>query len=175
MHQAILSSIHTPLTGISTPHLHGGTSTVLSQLLPSSLLEGLLPLLVSGGNFLALRSLSPLQKGSFFLQHLISKPLEVLQCPLLLLLLHNPLLLGFFLDLFLCFSPGLLSHILYTTGLHCLLQIKKELLFFLMLSLYFIVLLLEHFSIVLRNVGKSRGRHNDIETRAKNFFSFIYC
>ena len=44
----------------------------------------------------------------------------------------------------------------------------------LMSLLYFTVLLLEHFSIILRNVRGGRGRHNDIETRAKNFF-FHLC
>ena len=37
------------------PHLDCSTSTVLPQLLLSSFLGGLLPLLISGGNFLALR------------------------------------------------------------------------------------------------------------------------
>jgi len=36
------------------------------------------------------------------------------------------------------------------------------------------VLLLKYFSVILRNVRKGGGRHNDIETRAKNFF-FHLC
>jgi len=60
---------------------------------------------------------------------------------------------------------------LCTTGLCCLLQSKEGLLLLLMPSLHLIVLLLEHFSVVLRNVREGRGRHNDTETRAKNFFS----
>jgi len=36
------------------------------------------------------------------------------------------------------------------------------------------VLLLEHFSIVLRNVREGGKRHNDTETRAKNFL-FCLC
>ena len=43
-----------------------------------------------------------------------------------------------------------------------------------MLLLYFTVLLLEHFSVVLRNVGEGRERHDNIETRAKNFFFHLY-
>ena len=66
MHQAILPSAHIPLTGVSTPYLHCSTSVVFLWLLPFSLLEGPLPLLVSSSNFLALRScdlgsFSPLQ------------------------------------------------------------------------------------------------------------------
>ena len=59
------------------------------------------------------------------------------------------------------------------TGLHCLLQLKEELLLLLMLSLHLIVLLLEHFSVVLRNIGGGRGRHNDTETRVKNFLFYL--
>ena len=44
----------------------------------------------------------------------------------------------------------------------------------LVLSLYFTVLLLKYFSIVLRNVGGSGGRHNDIETRVKNVLFHLY-
>jgi len=54
VHQTILPGAHTPLTGVSTPHLYCGTSMVLPWLLPSSLLGGPLPLLVSGSDFLAL-------------------------------------------------------------------------------------------------------------------------
>ena len=66
MHQTILPSAHTPLTGVSTPHLYCSTSTVLLWLLSSSLLRGPLLLLVSGGNLLTFRScdlesFSPLQ------------------------------------------------------------------------------------------------------------------
>jgi len=62
MHQAILSSAHTPLTGVRTPYLDCGTSTVF----PPSLLGGLLPLLISSGDLFAfglhdLGSFSPLQ------------------------------------------------------------------------------------------------------------------
>ena len=40
--------------------------------------------------------------------------------------------------------------------------------------LHLTALLLEHFSIILRNVGEGRERHNDIETRAINFL-FCLC
>jgi len=63
---------------------------------------------------------------------------------------------------------------LYTTGLYCLLQIKEGLLLLLVLSLHFMVLLLEHFSIMLRNIGGDRKRHDDTETRAKNIL-FHLC
>jgi len=59
-------------------------------------------------------------------------------------------------------------------GLHYLLQTKEELLLLLISLLHFIVLLLEHFNIVLRNVGEGRGRYNDTETRVKNFFFHLY-
>jgi len=51
---------------------------------------------------------------------------------------------------------------------------KEGLLLLLMLSLYFMVLLLKHFSIMLRNVGEDRKRHNNTETRAKNIL-FHLC
>ena len=56
MYQTILPSTHTPLTGVSIPYLHCSTSMVLPWLLHSSLLGGPLPLLVSGSDFLMLRS-----------------------------------------------------------------------------------------------------------------------
>ena len=58
MYQAILPGAHTPLTGVRTLHLDYGTSAVLS----SSLLEGLLPFLISGSDLLAL---GPHDLGSF--------------------------------------------------------------------------------------------------------------
>ena len=54
------------------------------------------------------------------------------------------------------------------TGLRCLLQLKEGLLLLLML-----LLLLEYFSIILRNIGGGRGRHNDTETRVKNFLFYL--
>ena len=56
VHQIILPGTHISLTGVSTLHLHCGTSMVLPWLLPSSLLGGPLPLLISSSNFFALRS-----------------------------------------------------------------------------------------------------------------------
>ena len=173
MHQTILPGTHTPLTGVSTPCLYCGTPIVLSLLLSSRLLGGLLLFLVSGSNVLALGSqvmgfFSPLQQGSLFFQHFIPESLDVFQ---LLLLLRNPPFFGLFLGFGLCFSPGFLSHTLCITGLHCLLQSKDGLLLLLMPSLHLMVLLLKYFSIVLRNIGGGGERHNDTETRAKNFLS----
>jgi len=91
-----------------------------------------------------------------------------------LLLLCNPLPLSLFLGLGLCFSPGFLSRILSTMGFRCLLQSKEELLLLLMLLLHLTALLLEHLGVVLRNVGRGGGRHNDAETKAKNFL-FCLC
>jgi len=54
------------------------------------------------------------------------------------------------------------------------LQTKEGLLLLLMLLLHFIALFLEHFSIILRNVGGCGRRNNDIETRVKNFFFYLY-
>ena len=54
-------------------------------------------------------------------------------------------------------------------SLCCLLQLKKELLLLLMPLLYLTALLLEHFSVVLRNVRGGRERHDNTETRAKIF------
>ena len=175
MYQAILSSTHTPLTGVSTPHLYWCTPMVLLLLPPFSFLGGPMPLLISGGNLLMLisydlGSLRALQESSVLHYHLVLESLYVLQ---LLLLLCNSLLFGLFLGFGLCLSPGFLSHTLCIMGLHCLLQTKKGLLLLLMPLLYFIALLLKHFSIILRNVREGKRRHNDIETRAKTSF-FIY-
>jgi len=54
------------------------------------------------------------------------------------------------------------------------LQSKEGLLLLLMPSLHLTALLLEHFSVVLENVGVGGGRHNDTGTRAKNFL-FCLC
>ena len=99
-------------------------------------------------------------------KHLVPESLDVLQ---LLLLLHNPPLFSLFLSFGLCLSPGFLSYMLCTTSFCCLLQMKERLLLLLMP-----LLLLEHFSIVLRNVRGGGKRHNDMETRAKSFF-FHLC
>jgi len=74
----------------------------------------------------------------------------------------------------LCFSSGFLSYMLCMTGFCCLLQSKEKLLFLLMLSLHLTALLLEHFSIVLGNIRVGGGRHNNTETRAKNFLFCLY-
>jgi len=132
-------------------------------------------LLISRGDLLMLRSynlrsLSALQEGGFFHYHLIPELLDVLK---LLLLLCNHPLFGLFLGFGLCLSLGLLSCILYMMGLHYLLQTKEGLLLLLMPSLHFTMLLLEHFSVMLRNVGGDRGRYYDTEARAKKFL-FVY-
>ena len=72
VHQTILPSTHTSLTGISIPYLNCGTTAVLLLLLSFSLLRGPLSLLVSSSNILVLRShnlrsFSLLQYGSLFL------------------------------------------------------------------------------------------------------------
>ena len=161
--------MHIPLTGVSTLYLDYIILTVFFF----SFLGGLMSFLISGGNLLMLRSydlrfLSALQEGGIFCYHPVLESLDVLQ---LLFLLHNPLLFSFFLGFGLCLSPSLLSCMLYIMGLYCLLQTKKELLLFLMPSLHFTVLLLEYFSIMLRNVGGSRGRYYNTEARAKKFLS----
>jgi len=97
--------------------------------------------------------------------------LDVLQ---FLLLLYNPLFFGLFLGFGLHFSPSFLSHMLCMTDFHCLLQSKKGLLLLLMPLLYLMALLLKYFSVILRNVRGGRRRHDNIETRAKNFF-FHLC
>jgi len=133
-------------------------------------------LLISRGDLLTLRShdlrsLKALQKSGVLYYHLISESLDILQ---LILLLCNPLLFSLFLDFGLCLSPGFLSYTLYMTGLSCSLQMKEGLLLLFMLLLHFTVLLFKHFSVILRNIRGSRGRHNDTEIRAKNFF-FHLC
>jgi len=40
--------------------------------------------------------------------------------------------------------------------------------------LYLLLLLFKHIGIILRNVGGGRGRHNNTETRAKNFLFHLY-
>ena len=62
----------------------------------------------------------------------------------------------------------------YMMGFRCLLQLKEGLLLLLMLLLHLMVLLLEHFSVILRNVGVGRERHGNTETRAKNFSFHLY-
>jgi len=146
---------------------------VVLPLLPLfSFLEGPMLLLVSGNDLLTLRFhdlgfLRALQEGSVLHYHLVLELLDVLQ---LLLLLHNSLLFGLFLGFGLCLSSGFLSCMLCMTGLYCLLQTKKGLLLLLMPSLHFMALLLKYFNIVLRNIRGGKKRHNDTETRAKNFF-----
>ena len=133
-------------------------------------------LLIFRGDLLMLRSrnlgsLRALQESGVLHYYLILELLDILQ---LLLLLHNPLLFGLFLGFGFCLSSGFLSRMLCMTDLCYLLQTKKGLLLLLMLLLHFTALLLEHFSIVLRNVRGGGGRHNDIETRAKKFPFFVY-
>jgi len=164
VYQAILPGTHISLTGVSIPHL----DCVISVVLLFSFLGELMPLLISRDDLLTLRSynlgsFSTLQEGGILYYHLISKSLDVFQ--LLLLLLHNPL------PFVLCLSLGLLSCMLYMMGLYCLLQMKEGLLLLLIPSLYFMVLLFKHFSIMLRNVGEGRERHNNVEEKTKTFFS----
>jgi len=52
---------------------------------------------------------------------------------------------------------------------------KERLLFLLMLSLYFMVLLFEYFSIMLRNVKGGREKHYDTEARVKKKVPFYLC
>jgi len=54
------------------------------------------------------------------------------------------------------------------------LQSKEGLLLLLMILLHLTALLLKQFSIVLRNVGGDGGRHNNTETRVRNFFFCLY-
>jgi len=66
VYQAVLPGAHTPLAGVSTPHLHCSTPIVFPWLLSSSLLGGPLLLLISCSDLLALgpchlESFSPLQ------------------------------------------------------------------------------------------------------------------
>ena len=117
-----------------------------------------------------LGSFSTLQEGGVLCYHLVPESLNILQ----LLLLCNSLLFSLFLSFGLSLSPGFLSCMLYTTGLHCLLQMKEELFLLLMPSLHFMTLLLKHFNVVLRNIRVGGKRHNDIGTRAKNFFFRLY-
>jgi len=56
-------------------------------------------------------------------------------------------------------------------GLYYLLQTEEELLFLLVLLLYFTVLLFEYFSVVLRNIGEGRRRYDNAEEKMKTFFS----
>ena len=42
-----------------------------------------------------------------------------------------------------------------------------------MSPLYFLLLLFKHFSIVLGNIGGSRGRHDDTEAKAKTFLFYL--
>jgi len=51
------------------------------------------------------------------------------------------------------------------------LQMKEGLLLLLVLSLHFMALLFEHFSVVLRNVREGRRRHDNTEEKTKTSFS----
>ena len=70
-------------------------------------------------------------------------------------------------------SSCLLSCMFHMTDLCCCLQMNQELLFLVPL-LYLMVLFFKHFSIVLGNIGGGRGRHDDIEEKAKGFL-FHLC
>jgi len=48
---------------------------------------------------------------------------------------------------------------------------KEGLLLLLVLSLHFMALLFEHFSVVLRNVREGRRRHDNTEEKTKTSFS----
>jgi len=63
---------------------------------------------------------------------------------------------------------------LHITGLRYLLQTNQELLFLLVMLLYFIVLLFEHISIMLGDVRGSRKRYDDAEEKTKNFLFCLY-
>jgi len=43
-----------------------------------------------------------------------------------------------------------------------------------MSSLYFAVLLFEHLSVVLEDVGRNGGRHSNIEEKTKTFLFYLY-
>ena len=170
--------MHTSLTEVSTLYLDSDISMVSSWFLPLSLVERLLLCLVfwkDSSNFLAfsshdLETSSTLQKGSILHQYLISESLKVFQPLFLLLLFCNPLFFG--LHLFPCF----LSCILSIMGLHYFFQTNQEPLLLLMPLLYFIVLLFEYFSVILKDVRGNGEKHCDTEERDKNFsFQFIYC
>ena len=120
VHQTILPSVYTSLTGVNTSYLDYGISTVLL----SSFLERLLPLLISKGDLLVLRScnlgfFSALQEGGVLCYHLVLELLNILQL-LPLLFLCNPPSFGLFLCFGLYLSPCFLSCMLHTMGLYCL-------------------------------------------------------
>jgi len=48
---------------------------------------------------------------------------------------------------------------------------KEGLLLLLIPLLHFMALLFKHFSIMLRNIGEGRKRHNNAEEKTKTFFS----
>ena len=174
VHQVILLSIHTSLTGVSTLHL----DCIILMILPFSFFGGLMPLLISRGNLFMLRSydlesLNTLQEGSILCYHLIPELLDVFQLLPLLLLLCNPLSFGLFLCFGLYLSPCFLSHILHMMGLYCLFQMNQEVLLLLMLLLYFLILLFKHVGIILGNIRGGEGRHDVVEEKMKLFF-FVY-
>ena len=63
---------------------------------------------------------------------------------------------------------------LHITGLRYLLQTNQELLFLLVMLLYFIVLLFEHISIMLEDVRGSRKKYDNAEEKAKIFLFCLY-
>ena len=126
VHQAILSSTHISLIGVSTPYLDCSGPAVLPCLFSSSLFGRPSSLLISRSDLLSLRShslgfFSTLQEGSVLCYHLVPESLNVLQHFLLLLLLHNPPLFSLLSYFGLHLSPGFLNHMFYIIGLYCLL------------------------------------------------------
>jgi len=124
VYQTILSSVHTFLTGINTPHLNCSVPAVLSWLFSFSLLGGPLLHLIFGGDvsnlFLFrpydLKSLSVCQKGDVLSQNLILELLKVLYLFPLILLLCKPPFLGFLPYFGLRYLSCLLSSILNIVG-----------------------------------------------------------
>ena len=176
--------MYTSLIEVSTSHLNSNIPVVSFWFLSLSLLERLLFCLVfweDSGNLLAfsfynLETSSALQKSSVLHQYLIPELLEVFQLLFLLLLLCNSLLFDLLPYLGLCLFPCFLSCTLSMMDLCCFFQTSQKLLLFLVPLLQFMVLLFEHFGIVLEDVGENRKRHCDIEERGENFsFKFIYC
>jgi len=175
VHQAILSGIHTSLTGVISSHLGCSIPTVSPWLLSFYFLRGLSLYFVfwrDVGNLLVfgshnLRSLSALQKSGIFSQNFVPELFQVLQLFLLLLLLYESLLFSFLHCLVLSNLSCLLSNLLNVMDLCYLFQASLEPLLLFVPSLHFLTLLFKHLGISLENVRGNRRRHDNIEERQK--------
>ena len=174
VHQAILPGTHTSLAEVSTPILTAAPLRYFSSCFPLVFLEGHCSSSSPAVTSLCLDPMTwdPSAPSNRAASSFSNSSQSRWRYSIVLFFFFSSsatLFLGFGLR----FSPGFLSCMLCMMGFCCLLQLKEGLLLLLMPLLHLMALLLEHLSVILWNVGRGRGRHNDMET-AKNFL-FCLC